>query len=330
MFSTVKKFLARELQRGSSLLLGYSGGADSTALFYALQECARFFPFKLHVAHVDHGWREESAGEALALQRQVEGLGYPFYLKRLSLPNGGGNLEDRARGERYRFFKGLYEELGCQALLLGHHADDLAETVLKRLLEGASLVRLTGMQEVSELWGMQVWRPFLTTSKEELLAYVRKKSLPFIEDLSNKDEQFLRARMRGSLLPEIERRFGKRISKPLKQLSLSALELKFYLQRRIAPYLERAQWTEEGGVVLDLSPFVPMESVELKALLREVAKKLGTTLSFEALENLCKLLNSNCLRKSIGNRTHTFHVDRGVLIGIPGIVNNTRSCYDEP
>src|SRR5271165_84222 len=99
----------------------------------------------LHIAHVDHGWRPESSAEAEQLKSDVERLKLPFYLKRLeNIPM----KENEARSARLGFFKELYDKLGCQALILGHHGDDQSETVLKRILEGASFSALKGILPV--------------------------------------------------------------------------------------------------------------------------------------------------------------------------------------
>ena len=312
LLQIVKGFVDREYVPPRPLLLGFSGGPDSTCLLYLLKECFRFSPLKLHVAHVDHGWREESLKEAEELKKRVEVLGFPFYLKKLCAPSSNANLEEKWRVERLRFFSSLYHSGDFQALLLGHQADDQAETVLKRVLEGASLLNLGGMAEVSRIEGMEVWRPLLRVSKEEILNWVRDRELPCVDDETNGDPSFLRGRMRSQLFPEMRRLFGKGVTLPLGQVGRSASELKGYLERKVAPYLKKVE-VEEGEIRLNLQSYVPMESVELKTLLRIMCKKEGTRLSFDAVELLSKLLNSKSPKKKIANKTHEFHVHRGVL-----------------
>ena len=307
-----KEFLEFHHHQGSPLLLGFSGGPDSSALLYLLSECCRFFPLKVHVAHVDHGWREGSTKEAAGLKKRVESLGFPFHLKKLTSPKNLGNLEEKGRDERLNFFSSIYREEGCQALLLAHQAEDQAETVLKRVLEGASLMHLGGMREVSELDAMVVWRPLLSVSKTKILRWIEEKGIETVHDETNLDPKFLRGRMRSQLFPEMKRRFGKEMVAPLGNVGLSAHELKEYLERKVVPYLRRV---EEGPceVRLDLSEFLPMETVELKALVRLLCKRLGMGLSFDAIELLCKLLNTKASKKKILQKNHAFHAHRGVL-----------------
>eukprot|EP01136_Pigoraptor_vietnamica_P021045 Opistho-1_new@70746 len=188
----IRAFLKRHLVSSGPLLLALSGGNDSLALFHLLLACRRFFGFTLQVAHVDHGWRKTSGEEAKSLADMVEKLGFPFHLHTLSPQSSFAdrNLEAQARKERLAFFKKLYQQHACQALLLAHHADDQAETVLKRLLEGASLFALGGLKEVTTLQEMQVWRPLLSVPKKELASWNMQKGLTPIEDETNSDPRF--------------------------------------------------------------------------------------------------------------------------------------------
>lgn len=146
--SLTKEFLFVHWDRKKPLLLGYSGGPDSKALLYALLECDA----RPHLAHVDHGWREESRAEAEECRAEAIKLGLPFHTIRLDIPK----KEDAARIARFSFFQSLYRTGPFQALLLAHQADDLAETVLKRTLEGAHLAFLGGMEAASRQFGMAV------------------------------------------------------------------------------------------------------------------------------------------------------------------------------
>ena len=124
MFQCVKEFLASHLEGKGPLLLGCSGGIDSLALFHLLVEVRHFFPFDLHVAHIDHGWREESRAEAGKLKKYIEGFNIPFHLHTLNHIEIGGNLEDRCRKLRLGYFSSLQRLYNFQALLLAHHADN--------------------------------------------------------------------------------------------------------------------------------------------------------------------------------------------------------------
>jgi tRNA(Ile)-lysidine synthase len=195
------------------VLLAYSGGGDSTALFELLLKYREIYPLDLHVAHVDHGWREESQEEALRLKARCP---VPFHLERLEIDIKAGNLEDRCRQLRLAFFNQVYQEIGAEALVMAHHANDQAETVLKRIFEGGPL---HGLLPDRLIEGMRVLRPLLGVQKKELLAYLDREGVPYFTDSTNEDERFLRGKMRKTIIPLLEEHFGKGIVAPLCRLA---------------------------------------------------------------------------------------------------------------
>ncbi len=205
----VRKFLERECA-GGELLLALSGGPDSLSLFYALLQLR----VKFSVAHVNHGLREKSSVEEAKLRQIVEEASIPFFVKRLSLESGG-NLEERARIERYAFFEELISSKHYEAVVLGHHADDQGETLIKRLFEGASLRKWHGMQPVSKRGSLTLFRPLLTVRKKEIVSWLEKLGVVSFEDWTNLSDQNLRGRLRTNLFPHLNEQFGKDIVSPL-------------------------------------------------------------------------------------------------------------------
>jgi tRNA(Ile)-lysidine synthetase-like protein len=169
MLEKAKQLLVKQLDKEKRYLLAFSGGSDSMALFLLLKEMgANFF-----AVHVDHGWREESALEAEKLASFAKEEGVPFVL--LSLEKEiGGNLEAKAREGRYRLFANFYKEVEADALLLGHHSDDLVETIIKRVFEGSALNHLS-FKEISCQNGMVCLRPLIQQTKEEIRGYLAAK-----------------------------------------------------------------------------------------------------------------------------------------------------------
>lgn len=269
----VKNFIRANWDRQSPLLLGYSGGPDSKALLYALLEAGCK---QLHVAHVDHGWREESAREVEILQEEIASLGLPFYTTRLK--PSPKNKEARAREDRLSYFRSLFEQKSFQALLLGHQADDVAETSLKRLLEGAHLPFLGGMKNTAQIDGLLIWRPLLKTKRKEILRFLEEKKLKPLFDPANSDPLYLRSRMRVETLPLLNRSFGKEVTDNLIFLSERAHELKKYLDRKIAKgFVQKGEW---GFAVCSEQ----LERIELRHFLHKIAADEGLSLSRSVLE----------------------------------------------
>lgn len=294
ILQTLKQFLQERGTISRPLLLGFSGGPDSLALFHLLLEVKKSLPFSLHVAHVDHGWREESGKEAVFLEKYVMNLGASFHLKKLIKCE----TEHKAREERLAFFSLLYQQLGCQALLLGHQRDDQSETVLKRILEGAHLTALGGILDVSDLKGMSVWRPLLKYRKKDIYEWLKRKGLHPLEDPTNQDPKFLRSRMRTQIFPELSKKFGKEINENLCKIAEVARELTDYLDLKIKPYNDLVQ-KQAGSLRIDFNSLSFFEPVEVKAFLKRVVEKENIALSHEALATLYQLIKTGACRKKI-------------------------------
>lgn len=311
ILKAVKDFLALHYVKGKPLLVGFSGGPDSLALLHLLLECREFFDLDLHVAHVDHGWRPESGEQADQLKQDIEQLKLPFHLRRLeNIPM----KEDAAREARLSFFQELYQKLDCQAVVLGHQGDDQSETVLKRVLEGASLMALKGILSVSTFEGMQLWRPLLGTDKPALRNWLDSRGLKPIEDHTNLDPRYLRGRMRTTILPELTEHFGKEVGENLRRLGQTAQELGDYLNRQLRKY-EALIVEDHEEERVDLSSFYPLDPVEVKNFLKKFSAKNKVFLSYEAVQTLYEILEKGTLHRKVGGNDRWVEV-RGRSIAI--------------
>lgn len=285
----VQEFLSKHHDGKSPVLLGYSGGPDSKALLYSLVDWGKNF---LHVAHVDHGWREESAEEASKIGKEMEELRIPFYSIRLE-KLARRNKEALAREERFSFFRSLFAKNPFQALILGHHADDLAETLLKRIFEGAHLPLLGGMNRVAVWDQMPIWRPLLPVKKKDILAFLDTHGLQPFLDATNQDPSYLRSRLRMETIPFLERSFGKNIFDNLCLLSERSQELKLYLDQKIRDCkIQREDW----GVAVCCQGF---ERLERRHLLQKIGLQEGLALPRTILEPVLDWVDDTRERKKI-------------------------------
>ena len=312
MLRSIEIFLKRTYHSGKPLLLGFSGGHDSRVLLELLIESRKKRPFTLLVAHVDHGWREESRLEAFELKEMVERRGLPFFLHTLKKPEDKRNLEDLCREERYAFFQRIYRENDCGALLLGHHADDQAETVLKRLFEGAHFTAFGAMQCVGAFRGMSVWRPLLEWARQDILAYLREKGLEALDDRTNADPAFLRARMRSGLVPDLEAAFGKNFRGNMTDLAETFQEIGSYFLEKSRPYLATKE-VFDGGVSLDFTGAPAGSLLEMEVALRFFFLEEGVMLGARHLRQLARQLAYRDSNKKLRVRNRLFVADQGKL-----------------
>lgn len=214
--------------------------------------------------------------------------------------------EDEARKGRLQFFRFLFSQVPFQALLLAHQADDLAETVLKRVLEGAHLSFLGGMEPVSQQQGMPIWRPLLTIKRSEILTFLEERSLLPIHDPTNLDPAYLRARMRIEIIPSLNQAFGKETTENLILLSERASELRCYLDKKIASAkVYRGGW----GVLVEMEG---LERIERRHLLQKIAREESLVLSRPVLETLLNWIEEGGGREIfVGKTEKNFCRERG-------------------
>ncbi len=190
------------------VLLGFSGGADSLCLLDLL--CER--GYSVVAAHLNHGLRAEAEGEVRHAERVARALGADFVSEGIDVANYadevGKSLEEAARNIRYSF---LFEQAhlhNAQAVMVGHHADDQAETVLMHFLRGSGMAGLKGMRPCSlpNPWSAEIplLRPLLGVPRRAILAYCAQRGLDPVDDPSNQDTTLFRNRLRHEVLPNLD------------------------------------------------------------------------------------------------------------------------------
>ncbi len=196
---------AAALESPETWLVAISGGADSVFLLRALHTLAGHFGLALAAAHLDHSLRgAESRVDADFVRQLCAGLSIPLHLETMpegSLQRPGESPEAAAREARYEFLERARVKAGARRIVLAHHADDQAETLLLRFLAGSGLQGLSGMRELSE--DGRLLRPLLSISRAGIRAELERSGWPFREDGSNADTARPRNYLRHEILPGI-------------------------------------------------------------------------------------------------------------------------------
>lgn len=189
----------RHLPGPGRVAVAYSAGADSTALLLAAHER---WPGQVHAIHIHHGLQAAADGFERLAREVCERQGIALTVVRVDARAASGQSpEDAARRSRYRALAQAALELQADAVLLGQHADDQAETVLLALSRGAGLPGLAGMAERFERDGAVFGRPLLALASQTLRDWLVSEALPFVDDPSNADPRFTRNRIRQVLSP---------------------------------------------------------------------------------------------------------------------------------
>lgn len=193
-----------------ALLVGLSGGADSTALLLLLLGLSRHDSPPCaapRVLHVDHGLRCASGAEANAAMALCSRLGVSARVTSLSLTSTSSNLAARARDARYDALENEAKETGCACVCVAHHADDRFETLLQNVSRGCGPASLASPRWRRALGETALVRPLLSTRHDELISFCTALGVDWNEDPSNHDASSARGHLRASVMPALEARW---------------------------------------------------------------------------------------------------------------------------
>ncbi|MDX2345721.1 MAG: tRNA lysidine(34) synthetase TilS [Legionella sp.] len=198
----------KRLLSSRRLWVGLSGGLDSTVLLHLLASNNQLRD-KLHAVHIHHGLSQHADAwhthcKAFCAQYHIQ-----FTLKSIQF-NKTANLEATARDARRAVFDALIHPSDC--LLLAHHKNDQAETLLLNLLRGTGIDGLAAMPQTQPFGEGDLIRPLLHLTREDLNAYAKQHALTWIEDESNQDTHFSRNYLRHEILPRLKTRWPDALS----------------------------------------------------------------------------------------------------------------------
>lgn len=201
----VERFLrAHPELRGARLVLGFSGGLDSSVLLQLLHAAATRHGFRLAALHVHHALSPNADAWARHCRRACRALGVPLRVQRVQVAaRSGRGLEAAARQAR----QAALQRLRADAIVLAHHLDDQAETVLLQLLRGAGPRGASAMPALGMLGDKRLLLPLLDVPREEILRYARRHAIAWVDDESNARESITRNYLRHRVAPLIAARF---------------------------------------------------------------------------------------------------------------------------
>jgi tRNA(Ile)-lysidine synthase len=258
------------LKKGDTVLVALSGGPDSTALLLFLHEIKTRYDLKIFAVHVNYhlrgaeSERDEKFIEKLCLKLRIPVAVYSFETKKII---GRRSLQDFARELRYKVFSEEAKKVGAGKVAVAHNKNDRAETVLMRLLRGSHTAGLSGIPIKRKLSGnAELIRPLFNIERKELDAFLRKKKIRARTDKSNLKTDYLRNKIRLSLLPFLKKEYNPQIEDNLIRLSvMSALDESYFVEKA-GKYIEG----KEGECFVRLSVFDKVHPALRYRILREL------------------------------------------------------------
>jgi tRNA(Ile)-lysidine synthase len=306
--------------------VAFSGGRDSTALLWACLRVAKHLSVDVVACHVHHGLMPQADHWWHQAQQQcdawaAEGWPVRFCGVRLTQsPLPGDSVEAWARRARYDALTQMAHQEGLTLMLLGHHQQDQAETVLIQLLRGAGPAGLAGMPAVRESAGLTWARPWLNVSADQVQAYALTHGLAWVEDPSNHDARFVRNRIRHGVLPVLQANFPHAVG----DLSRSAAALgeAQAVLREVAQADLAAVQRPDDPHSLAISALVVLSSPRMKQVLRWwgqglPCERLPESLLVRLDAALRRHPGSGCRWPAPGGSEVTMY--RGILAWRPGV-----------
>ncbi|MFM6974762.1 MAG: tRNA lysidine(34) synthetase TilS [Agromyces sp.] len=266
-----------DVTEGALVLVALSGGSDSLALAAATAFEAPRAGRRAGAVIIDHGLQAESAAVADRAAAQAEQLGLsPVVVHRVVVADTGSGPEADAREARYRGLESVRVEHGAELVLLGHTADDQAETVLLGLARGAGAASLAGMPARFDSYA----RPLLELKRETLRQACTDEGLDWWEDPHNSDERFLRVRIREHILPMLERELGPGVADALVRTAMQLREDNDAFTEQIEEFIEEIVEPAEAGIAVSVRALEANPAAVRQRIIRYVvASEFGTSLS---------------------------------------------------
>ncbi len=282
----------------SPILLGLSGGADSTALLHLLCQYARESGAEIFAAHINHGIRtEEYGGEAdrdeQFCRETCKRLGVKLFVKRLDIPKmataSGRSLESEAREARYAFFADIMQENNIKILATAHNADDNLETQIYNLSRGCGIDGLVGIPEtrtIDSVEGGIVIRPILEAEKQEIIEFCQNNSIDYVTDSTNFEDDYTRNAIRHKIIPILSELFPTVKRSSLRLSELSGEDSDFILA-------SAKQFLLECGDKLPVQRLKQLHpSVAKRVIMLAFEKISRATLEYVHLSDILSLLDS--------------------------------------
>ncbi|MBC7195266.1 MAG: tRNA lysidine(34) synthetase TilS, partial [Caldisericia bacterium] len=200
------------------IVVGFSGGPDSTFLVYILKE---YFKNPLVLSHLNHLLRgEDSFLDEIFVRRVSQNLRIPLYVRRLNVKKiseeKGKSIEEVGREERFKFFDYVLKKENARKIALAHNFDDNVETILMNIIRGTGIKGVSG---IPFKWG-NVIHPILDIKREEIINYLKEKNIDYRVDKTNLETIYLRNKIRNELIPYIEENINLSFKEKLVELSL--------------------------------------------------------------------------------------------------------------
>ncbi len=296
-------FLGKE----EKVLVAFSGGLDSSGLLCLLLEIRRERNLELFLAHFNHKLRKDADEDERFVREVADRNSLPLfvgaadvrdYAKRKKI-----NLEEAGRELRYKFLKDTAFQVGATKIATGHTMNDQAETFLMRLLRGSGL---SGLASIFPLVEGIIIRPLLKIQREEIEFYLKKKGIPYRQDVSNFDRRFLRNKIRMDLIPYLKEHYDPRIVPRLSQVAALLYEEENLMREVVGEKAKEAILETGSGTFLRLQAVENYPEALKRRVVREFIMRIKGNLRGISFKDVTSILKMK--------KQKEFHLKKGFVL----------------
>lgn len=266
----VYEFIGKKLKltETDTVVIGVSGGPDSMALLYIMNQFKEKIGFKIICAHVNHNKRPESEKEQKCLEKYCKENNIIFeYIK---INNwGDDNFHNEARMVRYNFFDEIVNIYSARYLMTAHHGDDLIETILMRIVRGSTLKGYGGFSRIVDKGNYTLVRPLITVTKTEIEDFDIKNNIWYAIDSSNNEDHYTRNRYRHKVLPFLKKE-DPNVHKKFLKYSKTLLENNEFIENEASKCFNKV--FHNGN--LNIDKFVQLDKVIQNKIIYNILERI--------------------------------------------------------
>ena len=289
------RFIAqyKMIEDGETVLVAVSGGADSLALLYGLHALRSQLNCQLHVAHLNHCLRPDADADADFVCQHAVDLRLPCTIQRMEIPHLAQqwelSVETAGRRARYQFYESVITESDATKVALGHHQDDIAETVLMNLIRGSGS---TGLKGIAPVRDAKFIRPLAGFTRQQIEAFLTFIGVVPRHDTTNTDTRYLRNRIRHELIPRLENEYNPNIKTGLSRTADVLRAESEYLDTATREAFETCRiQNQKKNVVLDRVEFRKHHIALQRRMLRQSVSEMSGDMSDLYFTHCEKMLN---------------------------------------
>ena len=306
------------LKPGDTVLVAVSGGPDSVFLLQALSHLKNKLKLKkLIVCNLDHGIRgKESSEDSLFVKKIAEDLNLEFIHKKIDLSKKRPknlSTEEIAREERYKFFNDAARKVKADVVATGHTLDDQAETILMRIIKGASLKGIIGISPVRKEGSLKIIRPLFELEKAEIERHLDERGLEYRVDSTNAEGVYFRNVVRKDIMPFLEK-YNPRFKRALCSLAEHLREDFEFINEAKSGFLGHFARSAEASLEIKLKDIAIQPKALQKEIMRDALDKSGgevKRLNFRHWKEVEQFIK---------------HKRKGSSIDLPGDIRVTRTA----